>query len=558
MDIRELTGDYFADEADLEGSLDLPVLGRLKSEPRFYQRQDGLMGLAPDPRLSERLYRFIRAESRAIWVVGLGLGHGGEELPVAVGIAERAAAADVVPILFAGPEKERPSGMSEAGLRPVVSGRFGTALETLFPDGCGAQTSGIQGVLRIWPCSDREAATVEPAGLVVASHWSTEALRPPPDGVGGVVLVVPYRDEPARAIIEQVNELRSSYYPLLGIVAASAPGVDISRVTHEVGGLDAAVAADQGGAMDTGANAKDEAAGAGAARVDPKASSAEGMPVEQRDAASAGDSQARQAQTPDESHEQVSADRPWSHSFGPDGTAGTAKRLGGSRFRLPWWGYAVLLIVVATAGFVAIRMRAVQGTRESAGTALDQSILRAEAASDSRVTGGRPDRAPMEGTVTDEEPRGPVAGEATAAGGTAAVPAIPAESDIEVAESAAPAAPAGPQPAGTGSAFEIPGMGAAQGPPFALLCGSFREADRAASEATRLRSLGMEARVLTLHIPGKGIWNRVVVGSWTQREQAREQARRAVREDWVRSAMIVPADGYGPPLLPLVDQSSLD
>ena len=68
-------------------------------EPRFYQLQEMLASLAPDPRFAERLYRLIDRHPPRIWVAGLG--DAGEEIPVAVWIAEQAAGEGAGAVLLA-------------------------------------------------------------------------------------------------------------------------------------------------------------------------------------------------------------------------------------------------------------------------------------------------------------------------------------------------------------------------------------------------------------------------------------------------------------------------
>ncbi len=263
MDSSSFVDDYYLNEADLEGSLDLMVLARLDPEPRFYQRHENLNGLNPNPHFSERLFNFVQTSEMAVWVVGLG--DGGEEFPVAIGIAERCANATSEPVLLAGPEEVRPPGMGETGLRPIETESFETVLSSLYPDGCGAQTSGIQGVFRTWPGKDPLVSPLQPGGVVIASHWPPDSFSPAADLVTGVVLVVPFRDQSAREIEERVTHLRSSGYPMLGMVTIDASKLeqdefaeDESLNSHDGEILETVGAVSEGGTMDGKATAKDQ------------------------------------------------------------------------------------------------------------------------------------------------------------------------------------------------------------------------------------------------------------------------------------------------------------
>ena len=496
MDPQEFAGDYFADEADLEGSLDLPVLGHLESEPRFYQRQEGLTGLAPDPRVSERLYYFVKTDLPAVWVVGLG--QAGEELPVAVGLAECAAAA-AAPILVIGPEAQSPLGMAPVSLRPVHPGAFEEVLTALFPEGCGAQASGIQGVMRAWPGGDEAQEALTPGGLVIASHGSAEALEPPPTALTGVVIVVPYRDVPAQVIVEQLRKLRAREYPLLGIVAVTAPGLTGGRPNRGIapkGDITAeepaATADGEGGIMNEGGSQR--AVNADEEIVDAHLqTSSDGEPV------------------PEEGQERVAAKSTWSDSFGSPG--GRRRGPAGGRGRIPWWVTVLVLVAVGCAGLLITRMLRVESSDDFAGG--DAATVVAE----------EPVMMPTEGEV------------AQPAELPAVEPAVTPEEAPVATPVETPGAPA--EPAGR----PLSGVNA---PPYVIQCGAFRSSVAAQREAQRLEALGLDARVVAVSFPARGVLNRIVVGRSDNLAQARELARRAIAEGWLKEAVVVADDGAGP------------
>lgn len=522
MDPQEFAGDYFADEADLEGSLDLPILGHLESEARFYQRQEGLTGLTPDPRLSERLHYFVEAEQPAVWVVGLG--QAGEELPVAVGLAERAAEA-CAPVLVIGPEAERPLGMAPLSLRPVEPGAFGDLLAALFPRGCGAQASGIQGVFRAWPGGDDAEECIVPGGLVIASHATSDSLVPSHDMLSGVVLVVPYRDEPARAIVEQVTKLRDREYPLLGIVVVTAPGLIHGRPDlgiappGDITADELAAEADgEGGIMNEG----------GSERVAPPGQeNVNASPQEEPTSVAAQD-----APLPDAEQERVAAQSTWSDSFGSPG--GRKRRERGARGRIPWWVTVIVLVAVGGAGLMITRMLRVERADDFAG---DEMTV---------VAPDEPVAVVSEDAAIAEIPAGETAVPMEASEPVLTEVSEPAPTHVPAAEETPPRPhETHPQP----RAPETPAVRPMSGEnvaPYGLQCGAYRSATGAEREASRLRTLGLDARVVAVSFPERGVLHRIVIGRWENLGEARALAGRAIAEGWLREAVVVADDGAGP------------
>ncbi len=492
VDSRSMVGDYFSHEADLEGSLDLPILGRLDWEPRFMQRHEDLQGFAPDPTHAERLARFVPLDPPGVWV--LGLGGTGEEVPVAVGLAQQATGPDRGAVFLIGPEVERPSGVSTSGLRPVSPGAYGPLVDTIFPQGCGAQATGLQGVYRLWPEADPEAAPIEASGMILATHTAEEARRPEPEAVSGVVLVVPYRDLPAAVIAEQVTNLRAFDYPLLGMVTVSAPAGAPPSAGSAWSDPEETMADGQGGAMNE------------TAHVERK------PPEEEMEAAATEDLGPEEAPPEGEGPERVAVQDTWSDNFGPGARRQRSK--GAALFGIPWWVLVVVMILVAIAGLIATRLIGVESVPESEAP----PFVSTPPAESEEI------QAEVPATPVEEAP--PVVSDAP----VRVSPPRPAM------EEAAPVAPPmeGPRPVLTTS-----------GPPYALLCGSFRKVELADREVSRLRSLELDARTAAVEIPEKGVWNRVVVGSWPALAEARQVAVRAVSEGWVKEAFVVSESGYG-------------
>ena len=90
-------------------------------------------------------------------------------------------------------------------------------------------------------------------------------------------------------------------------------------------------------------------------------------------------------------------------------------------------------------------------------------------------------------------------------------------------------------------------------PPYALLCGSFRQMSRAQSEVNRLARLGVDARIQRVDIPAKGVWHRVLVGDFETLENAYARRYEALEENWARSVLLVADDGRGTVIVPADD-----
>ena len=321
MTSEDRENGYLRTPAEVADALGLPLLGALAAEARFHQLAEGLASLSPDPRFSGRLYRFIDAETPLIWVAGLG--DAGEELPVAIGLAEMAAATGAAPVLLAFTREGTPPGDAPRHRgRPIFSHRFADAVAGLFPAGCVAGSSGIQGVYRAWPVGVPEDAPLEPAAMVVAGPALEGSPNLPASDVTHVILVVPYRDQPRRRLVEAADAVRAAGYAITGCVAfGHEPGGATPRETVLSG-------PDQ-------SSDEEPAAVPAFAPSEPFASEAEPVPVRQS----------------------------WSATFGPNGGRSTSS---------PWRRGLVLAAVVVGAALVAfagvtlLRMRSTSGPARAA------------------------------------------------------------------------------------------------------------------------------------------------------------------------------------------------
>ncbi len=453
---------------------------------------------------------------------------------MAVGLAERASAHGLAPVLLAGPEARRPRGVSDVGQRPVVAGPYGAALEALYPGGCGATASGIQGVWRLWPGFDREAVPLEPAALIITGGATAEDLAPPPENVTGVVLVVPFRDLPAHWIVEGVTRLQTMGYSLRGMVVVSARAWAPSPSTTEAEeGAGAQNPGNQGGAMEPASKKRNRVA-------------EELEPREQPDDA-AHETELENDDAPeDPAGEDGRSQVEWDHVYGPPERAPRRRFLG-----LPTWSWFVVLILLGALAVLASRRLSVvsNGPPTVARPAIEREAPAAppvvtddgaaEAATEMAMAGEAEEGAPVAA--------GPETESAVEPGRTTA--AEPPATRVEQTRPQAPAA----APVVTPSAGQ-PGQTVARaavkqaGPPYGVMVGSFQQMQRAQGEATRLSREGLEARVVPVELPGKGTWYRVVVGSWNDMAQARAAGRQAVSAGWVKSALLVTDDGRGGPI----------
>jgi len=627
--------DYITRVKDLEARLGVPLLAQFAVAPRSAGRgRLGLHTLRPDPRVSERVFHLLQVDPLVMGVAGLG--QGGEEWPVAVGLAERAATHGFAPVLLLGMEENGMGADPEMDLRPVCGPIHEKLLQNVCPRGCGARAAGIQGVFQ-GGAADALIATgvpLEPGGLVLVGRAEAFASRPDPGPMGGLLLVVPYRDVPASFLIEQVTSMVSLGYCVLGMVAVSAAddqAVGVAGHDMEGGVMDKdrqgdslpneeprpAVPTEAEGPSSGETPASedafpDEGRGAGyrqdpdlpdeqAARdgyaepsLDPGPGADredDGDPSGELPAAGSGSSE--DADMLAAAAGRVPVRRSWSDSFGPNGTPRRGRRGG-----FPWWGYLLFVLVAATAGWLVYRSvglpadqstmaavdqeRAATAAHGESGEPLEGEAGVAPLYDGTPTAGGRPVGAPGEelaaagpapavGDVTG------AAGQVTPAGGSPARPVAadgPASGPTAVSGSMAVAerdplepglrteAPSRPvsDPPATNVSPPVetvrpraPEMTAVRKPPYALLCGSFRDEDRARHAVANLASKGVEARIQDVEIPGQGVWFRILVGEFGDPASAHARRYEALEQNWARSILLVADHGRGPVIMPLDD-----
>ena len=664
----------FRSAQEAAGTLGLALLGSLPADPRLHPREAGLADLTPDPRFCARVYRFVAGPSPAVWV--LGLGQAGEELPVAIAIAERAAASGAAPVLLVRP---RESLSGPPGL-PVAGGAFVPLLNAVLRGTVMAEPTGLQGVLRAWsgagspgdgPAGSSAAApggagaravesspltgeaapgAVVPGGVVVAGDDSGDTPEPPPEALTHLVLVVPFRDVPAVQIEERVKALVRSGHPVVGMVAYGKEEEGAANATQpdeEPAASEAFVAsqtrAGDGPARNPVASARDsvpvaeERWGAvyATARAAPAGASVAAATAAQ--AVPAGRSSVESARSATEparsgaetagsrSRDRIAVSGSWSATFGPGAASGSAA---GGRHGLPlfWWlAIAILLLISAGVIFPKLVMQHIDDRPSGAKPVARMSEAppspagqsdagpppalsgpaagEAQAASTELAAGGEPagggesgasgvpaasgvpgasqptdpglgaeveaERNPQEGGTPGDDPRqtrlgDPAGGPELGASSASAAPSGEEGAQVSTAEQDAartsPPGGAAGSPGGAAPAESRPPADAGEelpsarallterSGPFAVLCGSVPRADLAAREVRRLAGHGIEARVVVVDIPERGVWCRVVTGRYDDVDSALAAARAIVAEGRVRAAQVVASEGLGPPV----------
>jgi hypothetical protein len=523
---------YYRDPGEIADTHGLPHLGSLSGTLRTPDLARNLADLAPDPRLTQRLLGFVTADLPLVWVVGLG--DAGEEIPVAVGLADRFAAAGKTPVLLVRPgEIPRANGEAVTG-RPVETvAHFRETLQALLPDGFGVSATGIQGVYRAWPGARCEGEALWPAAIVIAArHEEGTAI---PSHATHLLLVIPYRDQPRERIDAAIRALRAGPTPAVGFVASESA-------------------------------------------VDPLPSLPAARPAEVEPAA---------RRAPVAPQEQIAVAAPWTDSFGPRGhrRVRTVAARRPRTTRLGWIAIAgTLLVVCAIAAYqifrparvpayIAAPSRSVAAARIDAGapqpgsavaipdTVESQPATRAQPSDTLTAAGGEGAPTPAGGEDTlapdaataqfDSSLWGFVP--ASAAGASASIPdtlpASRASRPLPAAEASAPAAGQVDRAASRKNegapANAIRDMVPERGGPFAVLCGSYRSQDRAAREVSRLTALGFDVRRIGVRIPEQGVWQRILVGQCGDEVTARAFAQAMVDAGALTGCRVVSADGIG-------------
>ncbi|MBM3317209.1 MAG: hypothetical protein FJY75_05105, partial [Candidatus Eisenbacteria bacterium] len=312
----------FRDPREIAHSLGISYLGSLAAELRAPELTGSLAGLAPDPRFSERLFRFVTGDLPLVWVAGLG--DAGEEIPVAVGLAARAATKGVAPVLLVRPGETLRPGTSEHSGRPIEAGaHFGTLLGGLSSAAWTASATGIQGVYRAWCDARPEGDALWPAAMVVAGGVFDGP--PVPEQVTHLILVIPYRDQPRERIEAAIDGLGAARERIIGFVAygslhdAPAAGgegaspwpSDAAVATPARGGAGGAEPSADRGAGDAGAASPTDAGESG--QPPDGASPPACEPLSPREEAAGP-------------IEEISAAQAWTDSFGPRRPAGLTLR----------------------------------------------------------------------------------------------------------------------------------------------------------------------------------------------------------------------------------------
>jgi cell division protein FtsN len=86
---------------------------------------------------------------------------------------------------------------------------------------------------------------------------------------------------------------------------------------------------------------------------------------------------------------------------------------------------------------------------------------------------------------------------------------------------------------------EKPASVGAGHPVFTVLTGSFRTQSNADAEVQRLRTLGYDAHAVKVDLKAKGVWTRVLIGSWTNRAEARQMAEDVRRKTNKKDASVI-------------------
>lgn len=564
MDGRALTEHYFSTLPEIEKELRLPLLGRLDAEPRFYQLQEMLASLAPDPRFAERLYRLIDRHPPRIWVAGLG--DAGEEIPVAVGIAEQAAGEGAGTVLLVRLQDSVPDTVRRSVLRPVIAAGLDRRLGLLFPGGCAAMPSGIQGVFRAYEASAAGGEPIAPDSLVVAGGTQDEERWPAREIVDGVVLVVPFRDQSRERIAVRATALREAGYEIAGFVAFGPAGTAAGRWDGEEADDSA-----EGTEPDTPDSVSSEASligesdkssAAARQRLDSAPPAPAGETPELSDdetGASSPPPDERETERSGQSDARIPVSRSWSDTYGPRRRGlfshGGAR---GSRGFRPWIPIVLVLALLAIVVIIGRQkgwdLPLIGGSQSGGETVTQMRPAEvapippaADAAAAEEAMATAEVEQPSGGEASESQANSaPVSGVADAEGAVVMEGAATAARTEPVAEMRR-VSETSPEPIGevTPPVVAVRDMVRSYEGPYAVLCGSFRSEANAAGLVKRLHEQKLAARVQAVRIPDRGIWHRVVIGGGAEREAAEQLAQRVVSAGSVVEAQVVAQNGWG-------------
>ncbi len=101
--------------------------------------------------------------------------------------------------------------------------------------------------------------------------------------------------------------------------------------------------------------------------------------------------------------------------------------------------------------------------------------------------------------------------------------------------------PAKKPAAPTVAAVEKPAVRTGQ-PVFSVLIGSFRNQSNAEGEVRRLSKLGYDVRAVAVDLKAKGLWHRVLIGSYKSRSEALQMADEVRRKTGKKDASVIVAE----------------
>ena len=121
-----------------------------------------------------------------------------------------------------------------------------------------------------------------------------------------------------------------------------------------------------------------------------------------------------------------------------------------------------------------------------------------------------------------------------------AQPSQPAQQAPAAQPAPHPAAPAAPQPAARPAAPPQPAQPKpSAGGKFAVQVASFKDASEANERVSALRAAGFEAEAVTVEIPNRGLWHRVICGRARTREEASTLGAQLRAKGAVKDVMIM-------------------
>jgi hypothetical protein len=536
---------YYGSAEEATRELGLPLL--LASSPSAAVPHHGerLSDFAPEvfegARLFSRLQIAPDAPSPAVWVTGPD---GTTEYVVwAVGLAEHAARAGRIAFLIdldaAHPLRSLAPGGGHPLPRPILE-----RLRKAGVPAAAAWSSDLQGVRLVLPVSAvlERAGEPEPSRsiLIFARAMPAAGAGPgiPPEIIDGVCLAAAIRDHSREELRESVEGLRRSGHTFLGFVAMGPlPAPRRSPLDRwERVATPQAVGPVVGPVVDTADRTANVA--------EPAAADAGAVPVPPAEEAPSRDPSADAVTpAPEPARAPVLESRPSrrageggrEHVLEPEAVKPVEPPIPlvadwhrANRARPRGWLLVLLALAIAAAA-LTFWMRSTGRTPSELIPRL-RSMNAAPAPSNTPVlTGGREGGSPVE-----TPPGGTGGGETSRAGRTPEVwEQLSPIQPRAVTDSIGPAPDSGEAQVGRPGALGpgIPVMEAATDTlsvswpdTFVIHVSSFRRSKDAESEVARLRASGVEARIVTVILPERGRWHRIVVGAFRDSVAASREA----------------------------------